>query len=127
MNTLRTLIEKVQQARWVVEMCHNPRKAWVRDGRKNRLSVLTSYGSCERIVSAHNKEIVYIESQIAPAIEAMLAENERLRGALEECEEYFDQRADADYQDDQLCPYVGNPEMTMLVAVRSALQPHKEG
>jgi hypothetical protein len=40
--------------------------------------------------------------------------------ALRECEEYFDQRADAEYFIDSPTP-VGNAEMKMLVLVREAL------
>lgn len=43
-----------------------------------------------------------------------------LREALESCEDYFDQRADADAQGDPM-RYVGNKEMTMLGEVRAAL------
>ncbi len=43
--------------------------------------------------------------------------------ALEECEEYFDQRADADYEDER---YVGNKEMNLLTVVREAIAKAKE-
>ena len=45
----------------------------------------------------------------------------RLREALKECEEYFDQRADAEYFTDSPTP-IPNEEMKMLVLVRDALQ-----
>ena len=51
---------------------------------------------------------------------AIKAERDRMEAALEECEEYFDQRADAEYFTDSPSP-VGNEEMTMLVLVRQAL------
>lgn len=41
--------------------------------------------------------------------------------ALRECEEYFDQRADAEYFTESPGP-VGNEEMTMLGVVRNALE-----
>ena len=47
------------------------------------------------------------------------ATNKALREALRECEEYFDQRADAD-QPSGLSP-IPNEEMTLLVTVRAAL------
>lgn len=51
---------------------------------------------------------------------ALEAENAKLRDVLKECEEYFDQRADAEYFTDSAAP-VGNAEMSMLVMVRKAL------
>ena len=49
------------------------------------------------------------------------AEIERLRGVLEECEEYFDGRADiSDETHDDGRPYP-NKEMTMLTMVRDVL------
>lgn len=47
------------------------------------------------------------------------AKCERLREVLRECEEYFDQRADAD-QPSGLSP-IPNEEMTLLMEVRAAL------
>jgi hypothetical protein len=46
--------------------------------------------------------------------------NAHLLEALRECEEFFDQRADAEYFIDSPTP-VGNAEMKMLVLVREAL------
>lgn len=46
--------------------------------------------------------------------------NEGLVKALEEAEEYFDQRADAEYLPDHAAP-VGNKEMDLLTLVRAAL------
>ena len=43
-----------------------------------------------------------------------------VREALEEVEDYFDQRADAEYLPGQAAP-VGNEEMRMLCIVREAL------
>ena len=51
---------------------------------------------------------------------AIKAERDRMEAALEECEEYFDRHADAEYFTDSPSP-VGNEEMHMLVAVRTAL------
>lgn len=39
---------------------------------------------------------------------------------LDACEDYFDQRADAEYFTDSPAP-VGNEEMTLLCSVREAL------
>jgi len=50
-----------------------------------------------------------------PAMEAGIL---RLREALEECEEFFDNRADADCDQDGFIP---NDEMKMLRVVRDAL------
>lgn len=41
-----------------------------------------------------------------------------LVGALQECEEYFDDRADADYDQDG---YIPNKEMQLLMTVKAAL------
>jgi hypothetical protein len=46
--------------------------------------------------------------------------NQELIEALRECEDYFDERADAEYHPGQDAP-TGNEEMRMLVTVRSAL------
>jgi hypothetical protein len=48
------------------------------------------------------------------------AENERMREALLECEDYFDNRADAEWFPDSPRP-VPNAEMTLLCVVRGAL------
>ncbi len=47
------------------------------------------------------------------------AENDRLLAALLECDEYFDNRADADCDQDG---YIPNAEMKMLTIVRAALE-----
>ena len=47
--------------------------------------------------------------------------NPKVIEALEACEEYFDQRADAEYFPDSPGP-VGNEEMYLLEQVRSALR-----
>jgi hypothetical protein len=49
---------------------------------------------------------------------ALEAQNRDLLEALKECEEYFDQRADADHNGER---YVGNAEMKMLTTVRDAI------
>lgn len=51
-------------------------------------------------------------------IAALKAENGRLREALDECEDYFDNRADADCDQDGFIP---NKEMQLLSTVRAAL------
>lgn len=53
-------------------------------------------------------------------IKAFDAAYQRQRRALEECEAYFDERADAEYFADSPSP-VGNEEMRLLVMVREAL------
>lgn len=47
------------------------------------------------------------------------AKNDRMSEALHECEEYFDNRADADCDQDG---YIPNDEMKMLTVVRAALE-----
>ena len=54
------------------------------------------------------------------ALAASQARVAALREVLVECEEFFDNRADADAQGDP-ARYVGNAEMTMLGIVRAAL------
>ncbi len=44
-----------------------------------------------------------------------------MRDALRECEEYFEERADAEYHADSASP-TGNEEMRLLVAVQAALR-----
>lgn len=56
---------------------------------------------------------------------ALKAELKRLRDVLELCEDYFDQRADADAVGDPQ-QYVGNTEMTLLSAIRRVLPPLKD-
>jgi hypothetical protein len=48
------------------------------------------------------------------------AENARLRDALEECREYFDDRADASIEPGDSY-FHGNAEMTLLVTIDAAL------
>lgn len=48
-------------------------------------------------------------------------ENKRLREALDECEDYFDQRADAEYFPDSAAPHP-NEEMKLLQVVREAIR-----
>lgn len=48
------------------------------------------------------------------------SENEKLREMLEECSDYFDNRADADCDQDGFIP---NREMEILSKVKSALEP----
>ena len=43
----------------------------------------------------------------------------RMREVLQECEDYFDNRADADGRSDG--SFVGNEEMRLLILVRAAL------
>ncbi len=50
----------------------------------------------------------------------LYAEVQRLREALRECEDYFDNRADAEYTPERAAPQ-GNEEMRMLGVVRAAL------
>ena len=56
----------------------------------------------------------------AEALLDALEENERLREALEACEDYFDQRADAEAVGDPP-RFVGNSEMHHLGRIRRAL------
>lgn len=56
--------------------------------------------------------------QAADELAAKEAQNERLRNALAECEEYFDNHADADCDQDGFIP---NKEMQLLSIVRAAL------
>lgn len=66
--------------------------------------------------TVYNMEIATKDAEIA----RLQAENERMREALDECEEYFDNRADAEYFSDSPQP-VANEEMHLLGVVRSAL------
>jgi len=59
-----------------------------------------------------------ILSALTPAPD-LASENERLMAALLECDEYFDNRADADCDQDG---YIPNDEMKMLTVVRAALE-----
>ena len=59
-----------------------------------------------------------------PALAAKDAEINRLREALDQCEDYFDNRADAEYFTDSPTP-VPNEEMTLLAVVRAALEASK--
>ena len=45
----------------------------------------------------------------------------RLRAVLEECREYFDSRADADYQGEE-SDYIPNEEMRLLVEIDEVLK-----
>ena len=76
----------------------------------------------------HAASSIYGASSISPPIVraiseravAQSAEITRLRELLEECLEYFDQRADAEYLPDSAVP-IPNEEMGLLVAIRTAL------
>ena len=57
--------------------------------------------------------------EMANEIAKLREENERLREALDECEDYFDNRADADCDQDGFIP---NKEMQLLTTVRAALK-----
>ena len=59
-------------------------------------------------------------ADINAALRRLREENDRLRDALEECAEWFDQRADAEAVGDPQ-RYVGNAEMTMLGTCKRAL------
>lgn len=54
------------------------------------------------------------------------AENKAMREALTECEEYFDNRADAEYFPDSPTPVV-NEEMRLLTTVHAALASQQDG
>lgn len=51
-------------------------------------------------------------------IDKLRAENKAMKAALEQCEEYFDNRADADGDSEGFHP---NKEMNLLTEVREAL------
>ena len=57
--------------------------------------------------------------EAANAISALTARVAELEEVLDECETYFDNRADAEYFTDSPFP-VGNEEMGLLVTVRKA-------
>ena len=74
--------------------------------------------------SGENIAIVLLTSDITSAeVTAnarLIAAAPRLLEALQEAEEYFDQRADAEYFPSAAAP-IGNAEMTILVGVRAAI------
>ena len=47
------------------------------------------------------------------------SENQSLLEALKECEEYFENKADADFRDEHFIP---NPEMKLLVMIREKIK-----
>lgn len=55
------------------------------------------------------------------ALRALRVRYEALLEALQECEEYFDDRADAEYFPDSATPHP-NKEMTLLTLVRDAIR-----
>lgn len=57
---------------------------------------------------------------VRPKVEALRAKVARLVEALDDCEDYFDNRADADCEGDPL-QFVPNKEMRLLSQVREAL------
>lgn len=60
-------------------------------------------------------------AQGAERIEELRQTRDLLCDVLRECEEYFDQRADAEYFTDSPSP-VGNEEMKMLCLIRETLK-----
>ena len=59
--------------------------------------------------------------EAADALAAKDATITRMAEALDQCEDYFDNRADAEYFTDSPTP-VPNEEMTLLCVVRAALE-----
>lgn len=76
----------------------------------------THYDDCGCLRAAHAERV---DAMLAK-IDKLERRVEELEAALRDCEEWFDQRADADAQGDPM-QYVGNTEMTMLGVVRTAL------
>ena len=60
-------------------------------------------------------------AEASDTITALTARVAELEEVLDECETYFDNRADAEYFTDSPIP-VGNEEMGLLVTVRKALK-----
>ena len=65
----------------------------------------------------------FLKRLSAEADRAMEVRSELL-GLIEELREYFDQRADADYQGEE-DGFVGNDEMKMLTEIDSVLERHR--
>lgn len=59
-----------------------------------------------------------LTTELLAEVRKLRAENEKLRAELAECEDYFDNRADADCDQDG---YIPNEEMKRLTSVREAL------
>ena len=83
-------------------------------------------GKCglhETVKSANEPAIVYVRADTVlaqqSAIDTLTARVAELEEVLDECETYFDNRADAEYFTDSPFP-VGNEEMGLLVTVRKA-------
>lgn len=68
------------------------------------------------VVAAWNRRD--LDAAKGAEIAKLREENDRLREALDECEDYFDNRADADCDQDGFIP---NKEMQLLTTVRAAL------
>lgn len=63
-------------------------------------------------------EIAAMARGLIHTIRALQADNERLREALEEVKDYFDQRADIHHDN----PYAPNEEMRFWVLIKFALE-----
>ena len=72
-------------------------------------------GDADFIATARNNI-----ASVSALVASLEAENTRLREALDECDDYFDSRADAELFTDSPLP-VENEEMRLLCVVRAAL------
>lgn len=92
---------------------------WVMHGVETRICRVVLY---DDQMSSHeaNAALIALAPDLATAYEALWEERERLREILDECEDYFDNRADAEYFTDSAAPHP-NEEMRLLTAVRAAL------
>jgi hypothetical protein len=62
-----------------------------------------------------------MNAEYVAEIERLRAINIELLAALEEVEDYFEDRADAEYSTDSAAP-TGNEEMQFLVLIRAAIR-----
>lgn len=90
------------------------------DGRRLTLFIHAATSAANHIDSLE-KELARRDMQLEASAKValkLLSDNQRLLEALEEVEEYLDDRSDADYGDTGFVP---NTEMRLLAVVRAAL------
>lgn len=77
------------------------------------------FASGPQMPDGRYNDVAQLCQAAASAITTLTARVEELEEVLDECETYFDNRADAEYFTDSPFP-VGNEEMGLLVTVRKA-------
>jgi len=93
--------------------------AYASTTRPNHLWSAAQFNSADQKNRTECDILLISKADAETALAAKDAEIAKLREALDECEDYFDNRADADCDQDGFIP---NKEMELLHVVRTALK-----